>query len=1704
MKRVFFLLLLLLVVSLFANDVHNGKTSIKILNQSSNSIDIEFDLPNYQIVTETVGNQTYQRIDIDGTDYLSKEGMPELPVFSGMLAIPYHGSAHMSILSKEENRISGITPYPVQSKVDDQVQPYNFQIDRDFYSNGQLYPEQLVKVNDPAILRDFRVLEFSIQPFSFDPGNKQLHVNKKIIMRFDFDSVQGINEMEPPISYSKSFDPMYRALLMNYDQVRDTEQPFAPERILIIYANSTDNTFLNKLSDFVNWKQQKGYVVTSVSTLVAGSSTSTIKTYIQNAYNNASTRPDYVILIGDASGTFAIPAWNFTWNLRYTGEGDYPYTHLAGNDLLGDVYIGRMSISSTNDFLNLVAKGFAYERDMNLVTPPSWLNKMLLVGDTSSSGISTIYTNKYIKDISYFYNPNYTYSEVYSGSFSSSMNSAINSGVGFMNYRGYIGMSGWSPTSFVNGSKTPHAVIITCGTGTFANSTSTTESFIRLGTASSPSGALTAIGMATTGTHTMLNNCLAGGIFEGLFTYDMHTMGQALLYGKIYLDKVYHAEDAELTQAFAHICNLMGDPTVEAFKGIPGTLRINTPSIVSAGQNILDIAVSEDMAVPSEGCNVTLTQGGTVLFNGITDVNGQVAATLPSTWSGTITATATKKNHLPWIQTINSSDTGSFIYQNVIIDDDNNGTSVGNGNGIVEGGETIELNCNIKNTFSIDQTNVYGILSSTDNNITIVSDSISYGVINAANVAQASTSFIISVSAGCPDQYKARFNMIVHDGSNNNYTVPFILTIRNADLDITAIQIQDGNNQIMDPGDLANLNLTLMNNGTIPADGIYARLSSMSSLVIVTDSLAYFGNIVNSGSSDCAGNPFTINGRIQLVPGMIIPFQLHLYNSTGYSEDESFMVTIGTVTSTDPLGPDAYGYYIYDITDSSYPDVPTYDWVEIAPVEGGGGTALTLNDSGSSSDEGDTTGSVSITTITLPFQFSFYGQLYSQVSICSNGFVALGSTSNGDFRNWHLPGALGPNPMIAAFWDDLCLINGGAVYTYYDAAQHYYVVEWYHTVNGYNRSSLETFEMILYNQQYYPTSLGDGQIKLQYQTFNNVDAGNFTSYSPTHGNYCTVGIKDQTGTRGIEYTFNNHYPTAAATLGNNKALFITGTPIVHVDPHLLIGETVIHNTNSLHSIEPGETADVSISLNNMGVSSAQGVVATISTTDPYVTILNASSVYDPIIGGGTGLNKTYFRLQVSSTCPNDHTIPLSVDITAQGGFSWQRQTTLQVVKPLLQLSNSFINDLTGNGNGIANPGETIKMGINLLNPGTVRVNNVRLFLSTTDPNTQIFNPNQQFGDIGVNDISQKNFTVQIGQNVLPSSFVNIGYTLNADNMTEMTGQISLGIGISGLMDDFESNNGGFAAGGWSWGTSILSDAHSGQKMWGTSLNANYGNNQHLELVSPAVPIGSNATLTFWHKYGFETNYDGGNVYISTDNGTIYNLITPDGGYTSQSLPALANQPGYNGTLNTWTQAVFQLGSFAGSSIKIKWNFQSDNGVVNIGWFIDDVEISGFMQSCGILSGDVTLPDGLTDPKSVLITAGSYSTHADSLGHYELLLPNGTYAVSASLNSCSQIQPQSVVFADDLLTHVINFTFNYLRPIPNISYSVHNQIASFSWNTPIAGSNHFSHFNVYRQIDTDIFRMILETPDTVFVDTLHTVGNYAYYFTVSYNEGDSSP
>ena len=178
---------------------------------------------------------------------------------------------------------------------------------------------------------------------------------------------------------------------------------------------------------------------------------------------------------------------------------------------------------------------------------------------------------------------------------------------------------------------------------------------------------------------------------------------------------------------------------------------------------------------------------------------------------------------------------------------------------------------------------------------------------------------------------------------------------------------------------------------------------------------------------------------------------------------------------------------------------------------------------------------------------------------------------------------------------------------------------------------------------------------------------------------------------------------------------------------------------------------------------------------------------------------------------------------------------------------------------------------------------------------------------------------------------------------------------------------------WEWGMASSPGPTAGYggigKCWGTELDNTYQNNLTINLESPVIDLSLTVTpiLTFKHWYKTESNWDGGVVKVSKDNGITWEKIYPEengGDYPGYDVldQEIYNASGYevakDGAYSGdsgWTEATFDLSDFVDETIIIKWTFHSDASTVHAGWYIDDVELKDGVAV--ILSEDFELDNG---------------------------------------------------------------------------------------------------------------------------------------------------
>ncbi len=989
------------------------------------------------------------------------------------------------------------------------------------------FPESIVTLSEPKIFRDFRVASVSVTPFQYNPAREELRIYSNVQTTVTYNNESSINELPGrPVRISETFLPFYQ-MFLDWDDCSLDEFTLYRGGIQVVVQNN--ETILNALEPWIEWKRQKGWKIELLTDSDIMWTRADIQAGLMDLYESAEIPFDYVVIIGDADGGIVTPPGTPNPTV---GGGDHPYSCLAGDDYLMDVCLGRISVENITQLNTYVQKVLSYERDPYMDETDWYLEASGCAGSVLS-GISTVYVIEYAKRtiLNHGYNTVHTaYYNDNQGNVNERTIGFLNDGVSFHIYRGYLG-TGLSPDQVLNLNNTnrlPVVIDITCGRGNWATGISVNEAFMRAGTPTNPCGGIGAMSTATISTRTKYNNAMVGGGVEAAFVQDVQTLGQVYFSAK--LNMWYNLYDflPDDVENFCDWLNLMGDPTVWIWTNIPREIEVEAEDSFEIGMNSFEVSVS-DNGMPLSNAWVTLYRSDELeemIVRGITDENGSVILNAPFHSAGEAVLTVTAQNAQPVQQTITIESPAERLgYTEItIIDDGSQGTS-GNGNEIADFGETVGLICIVRNFGGSAQTGITITASSEDPWIESVSGSSEFNDIAPDDEITADSPLLISINPDCPNDWNATVNIAL-SGSEGEYNDLFSLPVVSPEL----IHTQTIYSSPLVPGANADISFELDNIGM--SGSTYASLTLISNddWLTIDAPEGELGELDpgESGTTRCFG----ISASQYAFEGYIADASLIADFNDGRHETLPLQILIGLIDESNPTGPDAAGYIVYESTDIDYNLHPQYNWIEINPqlptcvLQG---SYLDLPDYNENED--------CAVALDLPFDFTYYGESYSQITVCSNGWLAVGDQHTDALqRNWQIPSPLGPDGMIAPFWDDRTIPvspSMGGVFAYIDEVAGFCIIEWDRVRDGLGQAEC-SFQAILFETtDVYPTPTGNDEFLFQYKRINPSE-GHYSDVD-----YWTTGIENSEQTDGIQLHFYNHPSESVAPLSDESAYLFT-------------------------------------------------------------------------------------------------------------------------------------------------------------------------------------------------------------------------------------------------------------------------------------------------------------------------------------------------------------------------------------------------------------------------------------------------------------------------------------------------------------------------------------------------------------------------------------
>jgi hypothetical protein len=546
-----------------------------------------------------------------------------------------------------------------------------------------------------------------------------------------------------------------------------------------------------------------------------------------------------------------------------------------------------------------------------------------------------------------------------------------------------------------------------------------------------------------------------------------------------------------------------GDAFTTLYSEMPQNLTVAHPPAIIAGATSFTVQANDSSII-------ALTVNGEII--GVAEgIGAPLPITIPPQMPGIIMkVTVTKANYYRYEADVPCVGTSDFLTVCSTIIDDSVG---GNGDGIVNPGETIDYGTWIKKIGFTTSYNVYGFMIESDTFITVLIDSSWYAdSILPGDSALSNPFYNFSVASACTNGHYVNFMIELHDTANTYCSYPQIIVYTPILVYQDHAVVGGNGNGILDPGETADLVVTIENEGGATAASVTSTLMTSSSYITINDASGNFGTIAPGNTANNAADPYTVTASPSTPYGTEIDFEIEVVSGI-YIDTLDFVLVVGQLVPSDT------GLYYAYYSGGPHLQSPVFAWFAIDSTQTQNpGTSLNLGD-----DE--------TVQVSLPFTFVYYGVSYTQISICSNGWIAMGTETSTDHENTGIPDSGGPEAMVAGLWDDLDPGNSGQpsdVYYYYDASNNRFIVEWFrveHWPSGYH----EDFEIILYDPVVYPTPTGDGEIIVQY-LIEMQQADN------------TLGIENFSETVGIQYYLDGAYDPLAAVVTDSFAIKYTTYP----------------------------------------------------------------------------------------------------------------------------------------------------------------------------------------------------------------------------------------------------------------------------------------------------------------------------------------------------------------------------------------------------------------------------------------------------------------------------------------------------------------------------------------------------------------------------------
>jgi subtilisin-like proprotein convertase family protein len=627
------------------------RSQIQVTSQSRDELLLRIEVGELTALDVDTKEGVFTRLLIPGFHMSQVEGAPELPMMNRLIAIPQGANARIEAQVVKSRLIDladyGITHplMPAQPSMPKSADPetWPFVYDRSAYQVGKV-AQELARIEPVGRLRAMQLGRVEISPVEYLPQTNQIRVTEAIDVSIVF---EGADHAAQADLMAQTYSPFFTPL---YDKITNGKafQDAYPDRVgdVVTMVVVTPPEFQAQMQPFVDWKTERGFhvIVGVTGTPEVGVTTTSIQTYLHNLYNSPPAglpAPSFILFVGDVA---QMPTFTLAGD-----ASDRPYCAVDG-DLVPDMYYGRFSATNSTMLQAILDKSMMYEQ--YTMPDPSYLGEVCMIAGVDSYWAPTHANGQINYGTDNYFNAahgilSHTYLYPASGSSAAQIVQDVSNGLALVNYTAHGSTTSWSNPSFtqsdVNGLANSGEYCLAIGNCCLTSSYDLGECFGETFLRAADKGAIGYIGgsnstywdedfwwgVGYTASITANPTYAATGLgaYDGLF----HDHGEAEHLWYVTNDAIIFCGNLAVMEAgsarieyYWNIYNLLGDPSLSSYLGVPDANPVVHPGTVFTTQPTITIDAEQ-------GSYVGLTQNGVLVGAGTTDAGGSLGITFLQT-----------------------------------------------------------------------------------------------------------------------------------------------------------------------------------------------------------------------------------------------------------------------------------------------------------------------------------------------------------------------------------------------------------------------------------------------------------------------------------------------------------------------------------------------------------------------------------------------------------------------------------------------------------------------------------------------------------------------------------------------------------------------------------------------------------------------------------------------------------------------------------------------------------------------------------------------------------------------------------------------------------------------------------------------------------------------------------------------------------------